>query len=364
MAPWCGPEKERIRARPRARARSRLLGERRACDRWSVAGLVGGKVPGAAIHRETLDDGSIRLSANGCSFVYTRLRPGAVLVTIEGRDLGALGDAPLDELAAEIRRYPPVDLYMDTRDATFAATSVSDAWTSFFSANHAQLRRVRILVSSRFVHLVVEVAKLFSRTGELIQIDADAARFDEAVARVASATSRTRLRHAPAQGGEAQVAPARAATPARSVIQREVARDGSLRLANDRCAYVIRRLRPGTVLMTITGHDGGEFGEAPLDEIRAEIDRFGPVTLFINLRDVTVAGSSVSDVWTAFFASGGQRLKRVRILVGSRLIQLTVALSKEVSRAGQLIQIDTELADFEEALARETSGTVPPANFE
>lgn len=326
------------------------------------------------IHREVLDDGSIRLAAEGCSFVYARLRPGAVLVTIGGRDTGALGDAPLDELAAEIRRYPPVDLYIDTRDTTFVAPSVSDAWTSFFSANHAQLRRVHILVGSRFVHLKIEVAKLFSRTGELIQIDADAARFDEAVAREAQRSTgptKARARLTPVLEGEAKAAPgvvnaapARAVSSARSTIRREVARDGALRLSNDRCAYMIRRLRPGAVLMTITGHDGGEFGEAPLDEVRAEIARFGPLTLFINLRDVTAAGASVSDVWTAFFAGGAQRLKRVRILVGSRLIQLTVALSKEVSRTGQLIQIDTDLDAFVEALARETSGAAPPATFE
>ncbi|WP_437310654.1 hypothetical protein [Sorangium sp. So ce388] len=46
-------------------------------------------------HREVLDDGSIDLAKDGCSFVFRRLRPGAVLVTIAGRDTGSLGDAPL-----------------------------------------------------------------------------------------------------------------------------------------------------------------------------------------------------------------------------------------------------------------------------
>ncbi|WP_437335631.1 hypothetical protein [Sorangium sp. So ce394] len=40
------------------------------------------------IHREILGDGSIRLAKDGCSFVFRRLRPGAVLVTIAGRDTG------------------------------------------------------------------------------------------------------------------------------------------------------------------------------------------------------------------------------------------------------------------------------------
>lgn len=147
--------------------------------------------------REILDDGSIRLTTKGCAFVYTRLRPGAVLVTITGRDTGELGSEPLDELLAEVKRYPPVNLYVDTRNATFAAAEVRDAWTNFFSVHRAHLRRVRILVGSRFLQLAIEVAKLFSRTGELIQVDADAPRFDEALAREAPAPSKPRPRTLP-----------------------------------------------------------------------------------------------------------------------------------------------------------------------
>ncbi|WP_437681478.1 hypothetical protein [Sorangium sp. So ce131] len=319
------------------------------------------------IHRELLEDGSIRLAKDGCSFVFRRLRPGAVLVTIAGRDTGSLGDAPLDELQAEIARYPPIDLYVDARDATFAAESVSDAWTRFFSANRARLRRVRILVGSPFVQLVVDVAKLFSRTGELIQIESDARQFDEAVAREAPTPTR-----APSQPGVARAAePAAAAGPAPvagpsaapsavagagpATIRREVQADGTVRLSNARCTYTFQRLRPGAVLVTITGHDGGEFGEIPLDEIRKEIARFGPVALFVDVRAVTVAAPSVSDAWTAFFAASRTTISRVRILVGSKLLQLVVALSKEASRTGEMIQIDEDPERFQAALAREAA---------
>lgn len=111
--------------------------------------------------------------------------------------------------------------------------------------------------------------------------------------------------------------------------------------------------------MTIAGHDGGEFGEIPLDEVRAEIARFGSVTLFADLRDVTAAVPSVSEAWTAFFVAAAGKLTSVRILTGSRLIQLTVALSKEASNTGQLIKIDTEPERFEEALAREGLASAP-----
>ncbi|WP_437999011.1 hypothetical protein WMF26_02470 [Sorangium sp. So ce185] len=320
------------------------------------------------IHREILGDGSIRLAKDGCSFVFRRLRPGAVLVTIAGRDTGGLGDAPLDELQAEIARYPPVELYVDARDATFAAESVSDAWTRFFSANRDRLRRVRILVGTPFVQLVVDVAKLFSRTGELIQIESDARRFDEAVASAAPARapSQPGLPHAaePARIAEPAVAPGAApagiaGATASTAIRREVLADGAVQLANDRCSYTFRRLRPGVMLIAIAGHDGGEFGELPLDEIRKEIARFGPAALFVDVRAVTVAAPSVSDAWTAFFAANRATISRVRILVGSKLLQLVVALSKEASRTGDMIQIDDDPERFQAALAREAAPERP-----
>ncbi len=223
------------------------------------------------------------------------------------------------------------------------------------------------------MHLKVEVAKLFSRTGELIQIDADAARFDEAVAReVQRSTGSTKARprltpvlegEAKAAQGEVSATPARAVSSARSTIRREVAKDGALRFSNDRCAYVILKAPARRGAADDHRPRRRRVREGSARRGPAEIARFGPLTLFINLREVTAAGASVSEVWTAFFAGGAQRLKRVRILVGSRLIQLTVALSKEVSRTGQLIQIDTDLEAFEEALARETSGAAPPSTF-
>ncbi|XYI01931.1 hypothetical protein ACMHYB_20040 [Sorangium sp. So ce1128] len=68
---------------------------------------------------------------------------------------------------------------------------------------------------------------------------------------------------------------------------------------------------------------------------------------------MTVAAPSVSDAWTAFFAASRETISRVRILVGSRLLELVVALSKEASRTGEMIQIDDDPERFEAALARE-----------
>jgi hypothetical protein len=60
-----------------------------------------------------------------------------------------------------------------TRPVPGAAASVTDEWTAWFSANQKQLSRVAILATSKFVHLIVSIAKLFSRTGEMIRIYSD-----------------------------------------------------------------------------------------------------------------------------------------------------------------------------------------------
>ena len=130
---------------------------------------------------ETLDDGTARLSDGRCTFMFTRPKPGVLLVRIEGVDMGTLGTAPIDRVREEIGRFGALDLFIDARDAGVASLEVSDAWTAFFQANAGGLRRVSILAVSKFVHLTVSVAKLFSRTGELIQIYSDPALFESAI---------------------------------------------------------------------------------------------------------------------------------------------------------------------------------------
>lgn len=139
----------------------------------------------ATFEREIRKDGSISLQSPGCTFVYQRLRPGVLLVTITGDDKGEFGMAPLQELDAEIARGGPLALFVDTRAARGAATSVTEDWTAWFAANQKNLRSVTILATSKFVHLIVSIAKHLSRTGEMIRIYTEDAPFTEALAREA-----------------------------------------------------------------------------------------------------------------------------------------------------------------------------------
>jgi hypothetical protein len=131
-------------------------------------------------------DGQLRLSAGGCTFTFRRLRPAVLLVTINGNDKGQFGTATLDEIRLEILRGKPLELFVDARDATGVAVSVSEDWTRFFTQNRENLSRVSVLVGSRIMNLTIAIAQHLSRTGNLIQIYSDPATFDARVAAAAA----------------------------------------------------------------------------------------------------------------------------------------------------------------------------------
>jgi hypothetical protein len=134
------------------------------------------------VSRDVLPGGRIRVSAGDCTFVFERLRPGALLSIIVGDDKGQFGTCTLDEIRMELLRHRPLELFIDAREAVGAAVSVSNEWTHFFSLNRESLKRVSVLVGSKVVRLTIAIAQHLSRTGDLIQIYSDPATFEARVA--------------------------------------------------------------------------------------------------------------------------------------------------------------------------------------
>jgi hypothetical protein len=135
------------------------------------------------VQREVLQDGTVRLKSARCRFTYFRLRPGVVLMRIEGDDSGEFGTAPMDELREDLSRYAPVELFVEMLPTAGARLPVQEAWTEWFNQNRASLKSVSILTRSKFMHFTAEVVKLFSRTGELIRVYLEQQPFEEAIAR-------------------------------------------------------------------------------------------------------------------------------------------------------------------------------------
>jgi hypothetical protein len=140
-----------------------------------------------------------------------------------------------------------------------------------------------------------------------------------------------------------------------SDVVREDRPDGEVRLYDAACTFSFRRLQAGALLVTITGNDTGQFGTRTLDEIRLELMRYRPLELFVDAREAVGAAVSVSDEWTRFFALNREHLKRVSVLVGSKVVYLTVAIAQHLSRTGNLIQIYSDPETFEARLPKASS---------
>jgi hypothetical protein len=133
-------------------------------------------------------------------------------------------------------------------------------------------------------------------------------------------------------------------------IKREILPGGSVRLSSGDCTFLYRRPRANVLHVTISGHDTGQFGTSTLDEIYAAINREGAIELFVDAREAFGAAVSVSDEWTRFFAQNREKLTRVYVLVGSKVVYLTVSIAQHLSRTGNLIQIYSAPEFFESKL--------------
>jgi hypothetical protein len=132
-----------------------------------------------------------------------------------------------------------------------------------------------------------------------------------------------------------------------SEIKREILPGGDVRLSSGDSIFLYQRKRPGVLLITISGYDSGQFGTATLDEILTAITREGRLELFVDAREASGAGVSVSEDWTRFFSANREKLSKVHVLVGdSKVLQLTVAIAQHLSRTGNLIQIYSDADIF------------------
>src|SRR3954464_15283451 len=110
-------------------------------------------------------------------------------------------------------------------------------------------------------------------------------------------------------------------------------------LSAGNCTFVFERPVAGVLIVTIRGFDKGELGDAPLKEISSEFRLGRPLELFIDASAAIGAAKEVSDAWTRFFAERQNDLKHVHVLVGSKVVQLTMAIAQHLSRTGSLVQI-------------------------
>lgn len=124
---------------------------------------------------------SVELSGIHTSIRIRRPAAAVVVVEIQGRDTGELGDAPFRELARDLDGPRRPELFIDARDAPGASVDVSGVWAAWLGANRARYLRVNMLTGSRFVTITAEFVRRFAELGEQMRIFTDPREFGDAL---------------------------------------------------------------------------------------------------------------------------------------------------------------------------------------
>ena len=132
--------------------------------------------------------------------------------------------------------------------------------------------------------------------------------------------------------------------------KREVLPDGSVRMTSGDSALEFARPTSSVLVVTIFGYDKGQFGTAPFDEIGSVLRVAAPLHLFVDARSAVGATVRVSEDWTSFLSLHRTGLAHVHVLVGSKMVELTVAIARHLSRTDRLIQIYSDPTVFETQL--------------
>lgn len=137
------------------------------------------------------------------------------------------------------------------------------------------------------------------------------------------------------------------------MVDREVLADGSVKLSGGDCVFRFHRPRPGIVVVRISGDDVGQFGSATMDEVAKEFDQVKtPIELFIDATKAVGPVTKVMEAWATWFETHHRRLKHVDILIPpeAKVLHLTVAIARHLSRTGDLISIHLDAENFHRAV--------------
>jgi hypothetical protein len=115
----------------------------------------------------------------------------------------------------------------------------------------------------------------------------------------------------------------------------------------------INRPVPHVVVMTISGRDAGEHGNAPQRALEDEL-REGPCALFIDARKTTGASVDVSNIWAQWLRTHRDELHKIHMLTGTKFVQLTADFVRRFAELGDAMHVYTDGTAFDEALRAAT----------
>jgi hypothetical protein len=109
-------------------------------------------------------------------------RPGVVVLTIEGHDIGEFGPEPLRRLEKYLSDNQSIELYIDARRTKGVSVEVSSEWALWLGVNRAHFEHISMLTGSRFIQITAEFVRGFSDLQGVMRIYTEGGAFDEALA--------------------------------------------------------------------------------------------------------------------------------------------------------------------------------------
>jgi hypothetical protein len=260
---------------------------------------------------------SIMMQFEGIHCVIAVKRPaeGIVVVTLEGHDIGELGDGPFRELEKDFVPDRSLQLFIDARRGKTASIGVSGEWARWLGEHRDRFLRISMLTGSRFIQMSANLVRRFAGLGAKMHLYSEPAAFDGALA---DAILRSR-------------AP-RVFEGAHGVI-------------------TVARPAAGVILVNFDGHDIGEHEDGLFRELERDLaGEVRSVDLFIDARRGRGASVHVSGAWAKWLGANQRHFRQIAMLTGSRFIEVSASFVREFSGLGELMRIYSDAEAFEEGL--------------
>jgi hypothetical protein len=116
------------------------------------------------------------------------------------------------------------------------------------------------------------------------------------------------------------------------------------------CTLVIGALCDNRLLVTLAGHDLGQLGRAPFDELERRCGQATGIELFIDLHAARGATIEVSGSWAVWLRRNRARFSCVTMLTGSPFIHLSAKAVQRFSQLGERARLCSDPVAFAGAL--------------
>ena len=127
------------------------------------------------------------------------------------------------------------------------------------------------------------------------------------------------------------------------------------------CGLEIERPADSVIVLRLTGWDTGEFGDAPMREMEADLASGRPVELYVDARAVKGASVDVSSEWALWLRKHRDDFAHVSMLTGVPFIQLTAKFVQRFSTLHDVMRLYTDPMAFDSALEQSISTRRRPA---